>query len=325
MKKQKIHFYLKFYSVIFTITVTFSSCSSTTRENNVVVENKSNLYYKYGGTINIENKDDNVEFYSNSIKNKEDVIESNNFRSPNFLPKDQYFNENDISSNLKELKEIDNKKEKSNSTVKETWELVVNEPPKINEELKSNTKINKNALNNKPIKENTEKKSEEKKSNNSDNLNVKDNKNIPNIENSSTSKSQVQYSTSNYRITHPINNISYIWPINGKVIHHMEEQSEDFSEGISIAALANTPVRATADGIVIYINDNDEKFGKVFIIKHANNYSSAYAHNNVILVKKGDKVKRGQIVAKVGKTGEVDQPQLYFSIGHNNQAVDPES
>lgn len=117
----------------------------------------------------------------------------------------------------------------------------------------------------------------------------------------------------------------FLWPINGKVISAFgEEIGGAANDGINIAAQKGAPVRAAADGTVVYASEKLRDFGKMVIINHADGWISAYAHLGEMVVKKGDNIVRGQLVAFVGKTGKIDKPQLHFSLRHNKRAQDPQ-
>ncbi|KIE04453.1 hypothetical protein NF27_HS00400 [Candidatus Jidaibacter acanthamoeba] len=129
-----------------------------------------------------------------------------------------------------------------------------------------------------------------------------------------------------YSLPTPLNSDKFVWPIgdNAKVISHYGQSPGKFSEGMSIAAPLNSPVAAVSRGEVIYVGNDVEGYGKMVIIRHENDILSAYAHNSSVLVKKGDKVSRGQTIAKVGKTGDVDKAQLYFSLRKGKSTINPE-
>ena len=95
------------------------------------------------------------------------------------------------------------------------------------------------------------------------------------------------------------------------------------NDGINIAARAGTPVRAAENGIVVYAGSAVPAFGRMLIIRHAGGYLTTYAHNAALLVTVGDRVRRGQIVARVGATGDVARPQLHFQLRAGREPVDP--
>ncbi|VAW07729.1 Membrane protein [hydrothermal vent metagenome] len=114
------------------------------------------------------------------------------------------------------------------------------------------------------------------------------------------------------------------WPVRGKVI--ASYGVTDFgrrNDGVNIAAPAGTPVRAAADGEVVYRGSELDGFGNLLLVKHAGGFVTAYAHNEAMLVKKGSKVRQGQVIAKVGQSGAVSSPQLHFEVRRNLKSIDP--
>ncbi|MEO0910588.1 MAG: M23 family metallopeptidase, partial [Pseudomonadota bacterium] len=81
--------------------------------------------------------------------------------------------------------------------------------------------------------------------------------------------------------------------------------------------------RETAAGVVIYAGDEISTYGNLILVRHENDWVSAYAHNKDFKVKKGDRVSRGQIIARSGKTGDADRPKLHFELRKNSNPVDP--
>jgi murein DD-endopeptidase MepM/ murein hydrolase activator NlpD len=84
-----------------------------------------------------------------------------------------------------------------------------------------------------------------------------------------------------------------------------------------------TPIKAADDGVVAYAGNELKTYGNLVLIRHANGYVTAYAHASEILVKRDDHIKRGQIIAKAGQTGNVAAPQLHFEIRKGSAPVDP--
>ena len=116
----------------------------------------------------------------------------------------------------------------------------------------------------------------------------------------------------------------FAWPVQGTIIAGYGRKDGGLqNDGINIAAPAGTPVRATETGTVVYAGDRLAGYGKLLLIRHADGWVSAYAHNQRLLVAKGDQVRRRQIIAHVGQTGTVDRPQLHFELRHHNRPVDP--
>ncbi len=114
------------------------------------------------------------------------------------------------------------------------------------------------------------------------------------------------------------------WPVKGSVIAAFGTGGIGRrNDGINIAAPAGATVRAATDGEVVYRGAELDGYGNLLLIKHNGGYVTAYAHNDVMLVRKGQRVKKGQIIAKVGSTGAVNEPQLHFEIRHNLKSIDP--
>jgi len=116
----------------------------------------------------------------------------------------------------------------------------------------------------------------------------------------------------------------FAWPVRGAVIS--KYGSGDLgrrNDGVNIAAPAGTAVRAAADGEVVYRGAELDGFGNLLLIKHTDGFVTAYGHNDAMLVRKGQKVRQGQVIAKVGQTGAVTTPQLHFEIRQNLKSVDP--
>ncbi|CAN0295534.1 unnamed protein product [Discosporangium mesarthrocarpum] len=117
----------------------------------------------------------------------------------------------------------------------------------------------------------------------------------------------------------------FIWPVNGRLLSKFGALGKGLqNDGINILARRGTPVRAVQNGVVAYSGNELRGFGNLLLIKHAGGWISAYAHNDKLLVKTGQKVRRGQVISRVGSTGSVDKPQLHFELRRRNRAVDPE-
>ena len=84
-----------------------------------------------------------------------------------------------------------------------------------------------------------------------------------------------------------------------------------------------TPVHAAQNGVVAYAGNELKGYGNLLLIRHANGWMTAYAHNSKLLVKRGDTVKRGQTISLAGSTGSVTKPQIHFEIRKGAKAVDP--
>jgi murein DD-endopeptidase MepM/ murein hydrolase activator NlpD len=116
----------------------------------------------------------------------------------------------------------------------------------------------------------------------------------------------------------------FVWPVRGRIIEAYGSGSNGTqNDGINIAARAGAPVYAAAAGEVVYVGNELRGYGNLVLIKHEGGYLTAYAHNATLMVRKGDRVARGQVIALVGATGQVREPQLHFEIRYGRDPVDP--
>jgi murein DD-endopeptidase MepM/ murein hydrolase activator NlpD len=117
---------------------------------------------------------------------------------------------------------------------------------------------------------------------------------------------------------------TFRWPVRGKVItSYGAKTNGKANDGINLAVPEGTPVKAAEDGVVAYSGNELKGYGNLVLIRHTNGYVTAYAHASELLVKRGDTIKRGQIIAKSGQSGEVGSPQLHFEIRKGSSPVDP--
>ncbi|MDR3436000.1 peptidoglycan DD-metalloendopeptidase family protein [Telmatospirillum sp.] len=122
----------------------------------------------------------------------------------------------------------------------------------------------------------------------------------------------------------PSSGKGYVWPARGTLLAEFGTTGKgQHNDGINIAVARGTPVVAAQDGVVAYAGNELRGFGNLLLIKHADGWMTAYAHNDTLLVKRGDTVRRGQQIAKAGDSGGVAQPQLHFEVRHGTRAVDP--
>jgi murein DD-endopeptidase MepM/ murein hydrolase activator NlpD len=122
----------------------------------------------------------------------------------------------------------------------------------------------------------------------------------------------------------PMSGNSFRWPVQGRIISAFGARSDGgHNDGINVAVPQGTSVKAAENGVVAYAGSELKGYGNLVLIRHSNNWVSAYAHNEEILVKRGDKVRRGQIIAKAGNTGSVNQPQVHFELRKGSRPVDP--
>lgn len=117
------------------------------------------------------------------------------------------------------------------------------------------------------------------------------------------------------------NSKSWLWPVTGKIITRFKENN-DMNKGIDIANIKGTPIVSVLPGKVVYSGQGLRGYGQLLIIKHDGQYLSAYAHNDELLVKEGQHVEQGQVIAKMGRS-DSDQVKLHFEIRHKGKPVDP--
>jgi murein DD-endopeptidase MepM/ murein hydrolase activator NlpD len=117
---------------------------------------------------------------------------------------------------------------------------------------------------------------------------------------------------------------SFRWPARGRVIAGFGPKTNGAqNDGINLAVPEGTPIKAADDGVVAYAGNELKGYGNLVLIRHANGFVSAYAHASELLVKRGDTIKRGQVIAHAGQTGNVTSPQLHFEIRKGSTPVDP--
>ena len=112
------------------------------------------------------------------------------------------------------------------------------------------------------------------------------------------------------------------WPARGRIIQGFKAGGND---GINISVPSGTSVRAAESGVVVYSGDGLKGYGNLVLIKHPNGFVTAYGNNGELDVKRGETVKRGQVIAKSGDTGNVNSPQLHFELRKGSTPVDPTS
>lgn len=116
------------------------------------------------------------------------------------------------------------------------------------------------------------------------------------------------------------------WPLTGKVVAGYGPRADgQKNDGIEIAADKGTTVKAADSGTVVYAGNEVRGMGNLLLISHPAGYITAYGYNDALLVKKGDVVKKGQPIAKVGTSGGTADPRLHFEVRRGNKTVDPAS
>jgi murein DD-endopeptidase MepM/ murein hydrolase activator NlpD len=122
----------------------------------------------------------------------------------------------------------------------------------------------------------------------------------------------------------PMSGSSFRWPVQGRIVSAFGTKPDGgHNDGIDVAVPMGTSVLAAENGVVAYAGEELKGYGNLVLVRHANNWVSAYANNEEILVKRGDQVQRGQVIAKAGRSGQASQPQLHFELRKGSRPVDP--
>ena len=122
----------------------------------------------------------------------------------------------------------------------------------------------------------------------------------------------------------PKSSASFLLPVQGRIVSEFGPKSDTLhNDGINIAAPRGTPIKASADGEVAYAGDGLPGFGNLILLRHADGWTSAYAHADSMTVTRGEQVQRGDTIGTVGSTGSVSEPQLHFELRKHDKAVDP--
>ena len=143
-----------------------------------------------------------------------------------------------------------------------------------------------------------------------------------------TSKLIVNIDKRNKKILNKKNIVSnktdYLWPVKGKILSKYGLLAKGLrNDGINISANKGDPVFASKDGKVVYAGNEIQAFGNLILIKHYDNKTTAYAHLDKIKVKKGQTVKKGEVIAALGNSGKVSKPQLHFELRDSNGPLNP--
>jgi murein DD-endopeptidase MepM/ murein hydrolase activator NlpD len=115
----------------------------------------------------------------------------------------------------------------------------------------------------------------------------------------------------------------FVWPIHGKVVSSYGTAAGQKNDGIDIQADKGAAVKAADGGTVVYAGNEVKGMGNLLLVQHAGGYITAYGNNEALLVKKGDTVKKGQTIAKVGDSGGTPEPRLHFEVRRSGKTVDP--
>lgn len=115
-----------------------------------------------------------------------------------------------------------------------------------------------------------------------------------------------------------------LWPVRGVVVSDYGPKPGGLqNDGINIAAPRGTAFRAAENGVVIYAGNELRGFGNLLLVRHESGYVTAYAHADELSVQRGDQVRRGQTIGRVGSSGNVTSPQLHFEVRRGTRAVNP--
>lgn len=116
----------------------------------------------------------------------------------------------------------------------------------------------------------------------------------------------------------------FLWPVSGDIVEDFGAKPSGIrNDGINIAAALGTTVMAADAGVVVYAGEALPAMGRMLMIRHADDFVTAYGHNQTLLVTVGDRVRQGQAIATVGNTGTVSRAQLHFQIRKGKDPVNP--
>lgn len=116
----------------------------------------------------------------------------------------------------------------------------------------------------------------------------------------------------------------FIWPAEGRIVsRYGPKEGGLHNDGINIAVPEGTPVVAAQSGVVAYAGNELRGYGNLLLVRHADGWMTAYAHNGELLVERGATVTKGQTIATAGRTGSVQSAQVHFEIRRGSQAIDP--
>ena len=117
---------------------------------------------------------------------------------------------------------------------------------------------------------------------------------------------------------------AYLWPVQGPIARAFgAEPSGRRSDGLDITAPEGAPVLAAEAGIVAYAGSEIQAYGNMLLIEHADGFTTVYAYNRDLLVRAGDRVRRGEVVATVGRSGGMAEPRLHFQLRAGDVPLDP--
>ena len=148
---------------------------------------------------------------------------------------------------------------------------------------------------------------------------------LPAVENAPVAKEEPRTTETAVKAAEPSGAMpSFGWPVRGRLIAGFGSKPDGTqNDGINLAVPEGTPIKAADDGVVVYAGNELKGYGNLVLIQHTNGFVTAYAHASELMVKRGDTVKRGQVIAHAGQTGNVTSPQLHFEIRKGSTPVDP--
>ena len=115
----------------------------------------------------------------------------------------------------------------------------------------------------------------------------------------------------------------WLWPLEGRIVESFGIKGNRRNTGIDIATSLGASVRATADGVVAFSDDALASYGNLILLRHGGSFMSAYAHNDKLLVKRGDLVRAGEVIALAGTSGRAESPRLHFELRKNLTPLNP--
>jgi lipoprotein YgeR len=118
----------------------------------------------------------------------------------------------------------------------------------------------------------------------------------------------------------------FMWPVRGSVMTRFGEVRDDVkTKGIDIATQVNEPIKASRAGRVSFVSESVKGYGKMIIVDHSQGYQTVYAYNSQNLVRKGQSVRQGDVIANAGVSSRTQRPALHFEIRKNHQPLNPQS
>jgi murein DD-endopeptidase MepM/ murein hydrolase activator NlpD len=124
--------------------------------------------------------------------------------------------------------------------------------------------------------------------------------------------------------TQPGAPLAFDWPLRGRLLAGFRSSAVgQRNDGIDVAAPTDSDIRAAADGVVVYAGGDIAGYGNMILVRHRDDFITVYAHASRLLVKRDDAVRRGQVIAKSGRSGDAGEPRLHFEIRKSAAPVDP--